>query len=271
MNGRTSMRRLATIGLALALAGAFWAVTLAANAIICAGGPCAGAAQRDEITGSDGADQIDALGGFDNIEGGDGDDEMHGGAGADELYGGAGDDVYYGEDGWDFMQEQDNIVSNDEMHGGPGLDGLQGGGGDDQLYGEDGDDAFGADPNLWGGPGDDLVDGGPGNDSIAGQQGNDTLVGGEGDDFIMASVDESKRSRDTIHCGPGIDEVQANRNDIIADDPATDDVCEAVHFVGGHKHGGKAQQGTAKANQPAAQVDQQRWRQAFLAKLRGGQ
>ncbi|HEU0116519.1 MAG TPA: hypothetical protein VFQ80_17645, partial [Thermomicrobiales bacterium] len=90
MNGRTAIRRLTTLGLALALTvGAGWAA-LAANAITCTGGPCTGTDLRDEITGSDGADQIDARGGFDNIEGGNGDDDLRGGPGTDELYGEAG-------------------------------------------------------------------------------------------------------------------------------------------------------------------------------------
>lgn len=37
---------------------------------------------------------------------------------------------------------------------------------------------------------------------------------------------------DTISCGPGNDEVTANRSDIIIDDPGNDDVCETVHLVG---------------------------------------
>jgi Ca2+-binding RTX toxin-like protein len=268
MNRQTLTRGLAMMGLVYGLVGG---IALAAD-VTCTGGECLGTEEEDTITGSGQRDEIVALGGndtvaagkgFDNIEGGDGDDELHGGAGTDELFGGAGEDVYFGDDAWDFMQEDNNIVSNDVMHGGPGLDGLQGGGGDDELYGEDGDDAFGTDPNLWGGPGNDLVDGGPGNDSFAGQQGNDTLVGGDGDDFIYAQIDESRRAKDTIHCGPGFDEVTANRRDIIIDDPGNDDVCEAVHLPGDSKKAGKAVRRSAK-------VDQQSWEANFLAELRSG-
>lgn len=268
MKKQTLTRGLVVMGLVYGLVGG---IALAAN-VTCTGGACLGTEADDAITGSDLRDEIDAGGGndvvlagkgFDNVEGGDGNDELHGGASTDELYGGAGNDTYFGDDGWDFMQEDDNIVSNDVMHGGPGLDGLQGGGGDDKLYGEEGDDAFGTDPNLWGGPGNDLVDGGPGNDSIAGQQGNDTLIGGEGDDFIYAQVDESRRAKDTIHCGPGRDEVTANRRDIIIDDPGNDDVCEVVHLPKDPKQ-------ATKAEGRAAKVDEQRWEADFLAQLRSG-
>ncbi len=266
MNRQTLIRGLAMMGLVYGLVSG---IALAAD-VTCIGGECLGTEANDTITGSDLRDRIFALGGndtveagkgFDIIEGGDGDDELHGGAGTDELFGGAGKDTYFGDDAWDFMQEDDNIVSNDVMHGGSGLDGLQGGGGDDELYGEEGNDAFGADPNLWGGPGNDVVDGGPGDDAFAGQQGNDTLIGGEGDDFIFAQVDESRRAKDTIHCGPGNDEVMANRRDIIIDDPGNDDVCEVVHLPNRSKK-------ATKAEGRAAKVDQQRWEADFLAQIR---
>ena len=107
------------------------------------------------------------------------------------------------------------------------------------------------------------MDGGPGNDSIAGQQGNDTLIGGEGDDFIYAQVDESRRGKDTIHCGPGRDEVMADKKDIIVDDPGSDDVCEVVHLPGDKKKASKAVRRSAK-------VDPQHWQAEFLAEASSG-
>ena len=62
---------------------------------------------------------------------------------------------------------------------------------------------------------------------------------------------------DTISCGPGNDEVTANRSDIIVNDPSHDDVCETVHLVGkakkpkSAKHADKAGKHRAWTASPA--------------------
>ena len=171
------------------------------------------------------------------------------------------------------MQEPDNVKSNDVMHGGPGLGGLQGGArGRPSSMARRPTTPSAATLNLWGGPGDDRVHGGPGNDAIAGQAGNDTLIGGEGDDFIYANIDESRHGVDTIHCGPGIDEVTANRNDIIIDDPATDDVCARQSiWSAAPSTAAKRSASTARRRTQAPRSIRQRWQQAFLARLHGDQ
>ena len=65
--------------------------------------------------------------------------------------------------------------------------------------------------NLNGRAGPDKLYGGPGNDTISGGPGTDLLDGGPGNDTINAR----DRQPDTIHCGPGIDTLTADRTDLI--------------------------------------------------------
>jgi Ca2+-binding RTX toxin-like protein len=89
---------------------------------------------------------------------------------------------------------------------------------------------------MDGGPGNDELHGGPGDDALVGDEGNDTYFGDAGDDFIYAHVGESPKGKDTIHCGDGVDEVTANRNDVVDAD------CEVVHRVPNPKKHKKAEQ-----------------------------
>ena len=97
--------------------------------------------------------------------------------------------------------------------GSPRRDVLYGNGGADRLAGGAGNDF------LAGGDGRDRLDGGHGADLLEGGGGFDTLVGGRGDDSITAQDDGT---RDAVSCGPGRDEVRADRVDHVARD------CELV-------------------------------------------
>jgi Ca2+-binding RTX toxin-like protein len=73
---------------------------------------------------------------------------------------------------------------------------------------------------VFGGPQADDVRGGPGNDTIRGNGGRDVLSGDRGDDMIEAA----DALPDQIACGPGIDDVNADFVDAVADD------CELVNI-----------------------------------------
>jgi hypothetical protein len=64
----------------------------------------------------------------------------------------------------------------------------------------------------------DVLRGGSGNDWIRGRGGVDRLFGGEGND----AIDAVDGARDAVSCGPGYDQVTADRADEVARD------CEAV-------------------------------------------
>lgn len=80
------------------------------------------------------------------------------------------------------------------VRGGSGNDGISGGSGDDELRG---------------GSGNDRIDGGSGRDRVSGGSGND-------------KIDVRDGQTDTVRCGPGRDEVTADRRDIVSSD------CERV-------------------------------------------
>jgi dienelactone hydrolase len=91
-------------------------------------------------------------------------------------------------------------------------DAIRGRGGDDSLRGGDGDDCLygnkGAD-HLDGGAGKDRLKGGADDDRLSGGAGRDVIGGGPGADLIRAKDGD----RDRIRCGPGRDEVFADRKD----------------------------------------------------------
>lgn len=76
----------------------------------------------------------------------------------------------------------------------------------------------GASERLPGSPGDDFVCGGGGDDAIVGFDGRDRLFAGAGMDYVHAQ----DGLRDVVGCGPGPDEVLADRLDLVAAD------CERV-------------------------------------------
>jgi Ca2+-binding RTX toxin-like protein len=111
------------------------------------------------------------------------------------------------------------------QNGTAGADHLVGTAKADTLNGRAGNDT------LMGGAGNDTLNGGPGNDSLFGGAGNDKLIGGPGRDKLYGGTGNDTiyardGSRDTIDCGPGIDNVTAGKADAVAKN------CEHVHRVG---------------------------------------
>lgn len=88
-------------------------------------------------------------------------------------------------------------ANRDLLRGGPGGDRLAGGGGGDCLQGQAGDDRIG------GGVGTDVIQGGWGKDRIGAGSGKDRITAADG-------------ARDTVACGPGVDEVLADAADLVA-------------------------------------------------------
>jgi len=135
---------------------------------------------------------------------------MYGGTGNDRLYGFEGNDAMYGEGG------------DDRMDGGNGDDNMNGGDGNDAMYGESPMELVG---------GNDNMNGGDGNDAMYGNLGADTITGGDGDDKIYhgqvlgPQSTTSDGSKDTIDCGPGIDEAWIN----VQTDGDTAINCETVN------------------------------------------
>jgi Ca2+-binding RTX toxin-like protein len=77
---------------------------------------------------------------------------------------------------------------------------------------------LGADDDLWGGFGGDVIYGGPGNDLIESsgvKRGNaeDVLYGGDGNDFLGGFLDG--QDRDKLYCGEGRDRYAADKNDYV--------------------------------------------------------
>jgi uncharacterized repeat protein (TIGR01451 family) len=141
--------------------------------------PCAnvqrGTLQDDVLVGTPFGDALYGLRGRDLLRGDDGDDC---------LSGGAGDDVVDGDGG------------NDRISGGDGRDRLIGGTGNDRILG---------------GKKSDQIDAGPGDDQIVPGTGRDHVRAGSGNDVI----DARDASRDVVDCGPGTDQVRADRRDVL--------------------------------------------------------
>lgn len=92
-----------------------------------------------------------------------------------------------------------------QVIGGPGDDLLTAGDVGASLHGLAGSDV------LIGGPGDDTLDGGPGNDWLIGGRGDDLLLGGRGDDTL-----DGGPGNDTLDGGPGNDVLLGGRgNDLL--------------------------------------------------------
>ena len=87
---------------------------------------------------------------------------------------------------------------------------------------------------------------------MSGEQGDDTYLGGAGDDFIFATADESRRGKDEIHCGPGVDEVLANRK---TKDTRTTTSAKWSTSSPTRRSPDKADRRAAKAEQKRAQAD----------------
>ncbi len=110
---------------------------------------------------------------------------MCGRGGGDTIKGRNGSDFIYGGPGRDLMHGD---LGSDLISGGRGGDTAEGGGGPDYLFG---------------GPGEDFLGGGPGNDQITLNLGGGTVYGDDGNDVI----DTDNGYADTVHCGPGTDDV----------------------------------------------------------------
>lgn len=166
-------------------------LTVMGAAVLLAGGVALAAI----VEGTDGADNIVGTANADIIDGLAGEDLIAGMAGSDDIDGGGGNDELFGDD------------EAQTVHG--ASDTVRGSGGNDRIVGGSGSDA------LSGGPGDDEIVEGPIDD-----QAHDSILAGDGaDDINSASV---PRREDEVICGAGVDEVQADRLDTVADD------CERV-------------------------------------------
>lgn len=117
----------------------------------------------------------------------------------------------------------------DTITGLGGTDTVSGGDGDDNLYGGNESMAAGFDDNVTGGAGNDSLTGGPGADDLVGGPGNDIILegpindaaadsvsGGAGNDSIK--VASSPASKDSVACGDGVDEVEADSLDAVSPD-----------------------------------------------------
>ncbi|MEX0832551.1 MAG: calcium-binding protein [Actinomycetota bacterium] len=111
-----------------------------AAVIVCAGGPCDGTPQDDQITGSESSDQIRGFERNDDIWGNGSNDTISGGPNRDTISGGNG---------------------GDRLRGNAGLDDLTGDAGLDWLFGHGANDTIDAQD----GQADHVVDGGSGYDT----------------------------------------------------------------------------------------------------------
>ena len=156
----------------------------------------------DRITGTNKSDRIFTYAGNDKVSGGRGNECIEGGLGSDQLDGSNGSDWLLGQAG------------NDQMSGGQGADWLYGGDGNDKVVGGTGND------RLWGGNGRNKLDGGKGNDRIYGGAERDYIISGNGRDVIKAGRGNddinvaTAGARAKVDCGPGIDTVRINNNEI---------------------------------------------------------
>jgi Ca2+-binding RTX toxin-like protein len=187
------------------------------------------------LTGNGGADMLFGGAGVDTLDGNDGNDELHGESEVDTLNGNAGNDVLTGGLDGDTI---DGGLDDDTLIGGSGADNLLGGGNIDTVSYQDGrvtgialDLGAGALPDsdsytaiesvvgteqvdtMTGGPGADDLRGAGGGDTIAGAAGIDNLQAQDGDDTVRAKDGEA----DTVGCGAGADQVEADGADAQSD------------------------------------------------------
>ena len=113
------------------------------------------------------------------------------------------------------------LAGHDVLIRGSGFDRIEGAFGDGLIVGNAGNDHLFGDvgrDRIRGGAGDDFIDGGPGDDVLTLRLGRGRIFAGPGNDHI----DTRLGRRTAVHCGEGIDTVQANRSTRIAQD------CERV-------------------------------------------
>ncbi|WP_158206785.1 RTX toxin [Pseudoduganella flava] len=189
-----------------------------------------GNALDNVITGNDAANAL---------TGGAGNDTLNGGKGSDTLTGGTGNDTYYVDAAGDKVVEEGNdsddkvitTLTNYTLTNGVEklvYDGTAaftgtGNGADNQIDGASGNDVLsGAAGNdvLQGFGGNDKLDGGADNDELLGGAGNDTLLGGAGDDRLLPG-----EGVDLVDGGEGKDNVvvQGNFTDYARQRPTTTD------------------------------------------------
>lgn len=178
-----------------------------------------GVAVAATISGDTGPNTIMGTAEADSLYGYGGDDHMSGGSAADRLFGGDGNDELFGTDKYQTGVADGNQTSVD---------------GNDRVEGEKGDDtvvgASGAD-TLRGGPGADTIVDGPANDLAQ------DLIEADPTYFSTGPPPESDAwndkinvlnepaAKDTVNCGPGTDEVQADPLDVVNAN------CESVEVV----------------------------------------
>ena len=220
-------------------------VVLFASATVAVAAHIKGTDGPDGLVGTPAGDHIDARAGNDVIFGLGGDDKIKAGKGDDDIDGdgqcppGATDPTYCqhggGGEGCDGKRSAKHGHGHGHGHGHDECDDHHHGHGHghghgacppgtkDPTYCEnvDGDDWIKA------GPGDDTVRAGGGDDRIGGGTGEDTIDAGTGDDKIYVRDFEP----DVIDCGPGYDQVIADRSDVLSN-------CEwiSVPRGGGHHH-----------------------------------
>lgn len=172
-----------------------------------------GDADANEITGTNDADSLYGYGGDDNVSGG---------SAADRIYGGDGNDLLFGTDKYQSGVNDGSQTSVD------GNDRIEGENGDDNLVGASGADT------LRGGPGADTIAEGPANDAAADIiEADPTFFSGGpppesatwNDKIDVVSVPARK---DTVNCGPGTDEVQADPLDVVNSNCENVEVIEPV-------------------------------------------
>lgn len=150
----------------------------------------------DHLDGTPLGDVLFGLSGDDVLNGLGGDDCVFGGRGSDRLSGAEGDDRLVGD-------EKKGPGGNDQISGDSGNDLVVGGSGNDRLTGGDGSD------RLRGDNGNDRLSGGAGDDRLKGGRGRNRLSGGSGNDRLNGVNGRFDR----LNCGPGVDNVRADRID----------------------------------------------------------
>ena len=154
--------------------------------------------QAATIRGTDGPDQLTGTRFADTMYGRHGDDVLRSLRGGDEVYGQGEDDRLELGFGADYGN---GGGGDDFITGGPGPDVAAAGGGVDTVFGGPGHDT------LWSGGGQLTMHGGDGADDIVMEKGSHTTSAGEGNDVVYV-VRHAAETAETIHCGPGEDEVR---------------------------------------------------------------
>jgi hypothetical protein len=163
-----------------------------------------GTAGDDTLTGTAGDDILSGLAGNDRLDGAAGNDTLDGGPGTDDMAGGTGRDaaVYPAAGGV-------AVTLDDLANDGAGA----GAGGEQDNVQADIEDVFGSPGNdvLEGSASANTVDGGAGDDRINGLGGRDALFGGDGADRITSR----DGLEDQLDCGTGEDIVFVDTEDVL--------------------------------------------------------